>query len=52
MVLLWRHRNVASLEIYNEENVRQWWDGTVDQYVAVLERGMSRDSASRATLAG
>jgi hypothetical protein len=24
-----RHRNLASYEIYNEENVAQWWDGSV-----------------------
>jgi hypothetical protein len=31
-----RHRNVASYEIYNEENVRQWWDGTPSRYAEVL----------------
>jgi len=35
---LGHHRNVASLEIYNEENVPQWWDGTASQYRQVLER--------------
>jgi len=34
-----RHPNVRSYEIYNEENVRQWWDGTPAQYNAVLARG-------------
>jgi hypothetical protein len=33
-----RHPNVRSLEIYNEENVSQWWDGSAQQYRAVLER--------------
>jgi hypothetical protein len=33
-----RHPNVRSLEIYNEENVPQWWDGSAAQYRAVLER--------------
>jgi hypothetical protein len=33
-----RHPNVRSLEIYNEENVPQWWDGTAAQYREVLER--------------
>lgn len=30
------HRNVPSLEIYNEQNVRQWWEGTPDDYAATL----------------
>jgi hypothetical protein len=34
-----RHSNVVSYEIYNEENVKLWWDGTVAQYNAVLDRG-------------
>lgn len=34
-----RHENVRSFEIYNEENVRQWWDGTAAQYRDVLRRG-------------
>ncbi len=33
------HRNVASIEIYNEENVPQWWDGTPAQYAQVLREG-------------
>jgi polysaccharide biosynthesis protein PslG len=33
-----RHRNVASYEIYNEENVAQWWDGSSAQYNDVLRR--------------
>lgn len=32
------HRNVRSLEIYNEENVRQWWDGSAPEYAALLAR--------------
>lgn len=28
--------NVRSWEIYNEENVDLWWDGTVEEYNAVL----------------
>jgi hypothetical protein len=31
-----RHRNVASYEIYNEENVPQWWDGTPVAYGGAL----------------
>ena len=31
-----RHRNVASYEIYNEENVRAWWDGSAAEYDSVL----------------
>jgi polysaccharide biosynthesis protein PslG len=34
-----RHPNVVSYEIYNEENVRQWWDGTAEGYRVVLRRG-------------
>jgi len=33
-----RHRNIASYEIYNEENVAQWWDGSPSQYNEVLQR--------------
>lgn len=34
-----RHRNILSYEIYNEENVPQWWDGTVAEYNQALLRG-------------
>ena len=34
-----RHRNIVSYEIYNEENVRQWWDGSAEAYAEVLRRG-------------
>jgi hypothetical protein len=34
-----RHRNIVSYEIYNEENVAQWWDGTAESYRDVLRRG-------------
>jgi polysaccharide biosynthesis protein PslG len=34
-----RHRNVVSYEIYNEENVRMWWDGTREAYEDALRRG-------------
>ncbi|HYD51072.1 MAG TPA: hypothetical protein VEA99_00540, partial [Gemmatimonadaceae bacterium] len=34
-----RHPNVLSYEIYNEENVRLWWDGSAAEYAAVLARG-------------
>jgi polysaccharide biosynthesis protein PslG len=34
-----RHPNVLSYEIYNEENVKLWWDGTVAEYNDVLRRG-------------
>jgi hypothetical protein len=34
-----RHRNIRSFEIYNEENVPLWWDGTVAEYNQVLLRG-------------
>ncbi|MBJ6724439.1 beta-galactosidase [Geomesophilobacter sediminis] len=29
--------NIASYEIYNEENVKQWWDGTPAQYNELLK---------------
>jgi hypothetical protein len=35
-----RHRNIVSYEIYNEENVRQWWDGSPSAYEEVLRRGI------------
>jgi hypothetical protein len=31
-----RHPNVVSFEIYNEENVKQWWDSTAERYAEVL----------------
>ena len=34
-----RYDNVLSYEIYNEENVRQWWDGTAAAYASVLRHG-------------
>jgi hypothetical protein len=34
-----RHPNVLSYEIYNEENVKLWWDGDADAYAHVLARG-------------
>lgn len=32
-----RHGNILSYEIYNEENVKQWWDGSAGEYNAVLK---------------
>ncbi|HZT75201.1 MAG TPA: beta-galactosidase [Vicinamibacterales bacterium] len=32
------HGNIASYEIYNEENAAQWWNGTPTQYADVLAR--------------
>ncbi len=32
-----RHRNILSYEIYNEENVPQWWDGSAGEYDRVLK---------------
>jgi polysaccharide biosynthesis protein PslG len=34
-----RHRNVLSYEIYNEENVKLWWDGTAMEYNQTLAQG-------------
>jgi polysaccharide biosynthesis protein PslG len=36
-----RHEHVLSWEIYNEENVEQWWDGTVAEYNEVLRAAAS-----------
>ena len=36
---LQRHRNILSYEIYNEENVKLWWDGDAAEYARVLARG-------------
>jgi polysaccharide biosynthesis protein PslG len=33
------YRSVRSWEIYNEENVPLWWDGSAEQYADVLRRG-------------
>lgn len=33
-----RHANVASWEIYNEPDVKLWWDGTADEFYPVLAR--------------
>jgi polysaccharide biosynthesis protein PslG len=33
------HSNVLSYEIYNEENVSFWWDGSVEHYKETLETG-------------
>jgi polysaccharide biosynthesis protein PslG len=35
-----RHSNVVSYEIYNEENARQWWDGTPAAYRELLRRAV------------
>jgi polysaccharide biosynthesis protein PslG len=34
-----RHRSVVSFEIYNEENVPLWWDGSAGDYAQVLATG-------------
>jgi polysaccharide biosynthesis protein PslG len=34
-----RYPNVKSFEIYNEENVAQWWDGTSEEYAEVVAAG-------------
>src|SRR5581483_2443552 len=31
--------NVISYEIYNEENARLWWDGSIDEYMETLKTG-------------
>jgi hypothetical protein len=33
------YRNLLSYEIYNEENVPLWWEGTRDEYARVLRQG-------------
>lgn len=37
-----QHDHVLSWEIYNEENVEQWWDGTVAEYNGVLRAAADR----------
>ena len=34
-----RHSNVLSYEIYNEEDLSLWWEGTKEEYSAVLAQG-------------
>src|SRR5918994_593241 len=34
-------RSVVSYEIYNEENVPLWWEGTPEEYAGVLRSGAS-----------
>lgn len=34
-----RHPSLRSYEIYNEENVPLWWEGTAEDYAAVLREG-------------
>jgi hypothetical protein len=43
-----RHRHLLSYEIYNEENVKQWWDGTPAAYRDVLVRGLEAIRAAGA----
>ena len=47
-----RHRNVRSIEIYNEENSKQWWDGTPEEYARALITGSRaiRAKNARATV--
>jgi polysaccharide biosynthesis protein PslG len=45
-----RHRNVASFEIYNEENSKQWWDGDAEEYGRVLTRGVRGIRRAHATV--
>lgn len=48
--------NVASWEIYNEENVPLWWEGTLAEYSAVLaaaaERIRARDPGAEVLIGG
>ena len=41
------HANVKSLEIYNEENVAQWWEGSRDDYAATLRQASEAPRARR-----
>jgi hypothetical protein len=36
---LGQHPSIRSWEIYNEENVPLWWDGSAEAYAEVLRRG-------------
>jgi len=40
-----RHRSIVSYEIYNEANVRQWWEGPAE-YARLLESGAAAISQS------
>jgi hypothetical protein len=40
------HPNVRSYEIYNEENTKLWWDGTVEEYAATLAAAADELAAS------
>ena len=42
------HPNVLSYEIYNEENVTFWWDGSVEHYMETLETGAAAVRAGHA----
>lgn len=42
--------NVLSYEIYNEENSRTWWDGSIDQYKETLRLGALAVRAVNPTL--
>jgi len=42
-----RYGNIASYEIYNEENVKLWWDGTAAEYNEVL--GAASDAVREAS---
>jgi len=51
-----RHPNIESYEIYNEENVPQWWDGSPSRYNDVLQRAAkairSADRRAKVLLGG
>lgn len=46
------HRNVRSLEIYNEQNVRQWWEGTADEYAVTLRSAAAVTSGLERLMGG
>jgi polysaccharide biosynthesis protein PslG len=43
------HPNVVSYEIYNEENVRQWWESTAQTYARTLLTASSAIRSSHAS---
>ena len=49
------HHNIASYEIYNEEDSAQWWDGSPAQYAEVLARAahaITEESPGTAVILG
>ena len=46
-----RHPTIASWEIYNEENTKLWWDGSVEEFAEVMRAGAEAFDAADSTKA-